>query len=213
MEKDDDSSVEFAPITQRTLTVEDEREIQNLTEIASSRLGRTISSSAKRDDPRLDPSSPKFDHYRWAQHVLGQMHEEGIEVPEQGVVFKDLSISGSGSALQYQETLTSSLTVPFRALTRKLTGHAAPPRRILQSFDGLLQGGELLLVLGRPGSGCTTFLKTITGFLGGLTMDPKSTLHYEGISFEDMIKYHRGEVAYNKEVCISPGLNTSSIIL
>ncbi|KAJ5640919.1 hypothetical protein N7528_000544 [Penicillium herquei] len=201
--KDDDSndsSVEFEPITNRTRTIEDEREIEQLTRIASSKLGHSISASAARDDPRLDPTSPEFDHYRWAQSILGQMHEEGIEVPRQGVVFKDLSISGSGSALQYQETLTSALTVPFRAATRALSGQSSPPRRILQSFDGLLQSGELLLVLGRPGSGCTTFLKTITGHLGGLTMDPKSTIHFEGISFEDMIKLHRGQVTYNKEV-------------
>ncbi|KAJ5702740.1 hypothetical protein N7488_010288 [Penicillium malachiteum] len=201
--KDDDSndsSVEFEPITNRTRTIEDEREIEQLTRIASSKLGHTISASAAKDDPRLDPTSPEFDHYRWAQSILGQMHEEGIEVPRQGVVFKDLSISGSGSALQYQETLTSALTVPFRAATRAFSGQSSPPRRILQSFDGLLQSGELLLVLGRPGSGCTTFLKTITGHLGGLTMDPKSTIHFEGISFEDMIKFHRGQVTYNKEV-------------
>ncbi|KAJ5280660.1 hypothetical protein N7478_006032 [Penicillium angulare] len=197
----DDSSIEFMPITQRTATIiEDEREIQQLANIASSKLGRTLSASASKGDPRLDPSSPDFDHYRWAQTVLGQMHEEGIEAPQQGIVFKDLSISGSGAAIQYQETVTSSITVPFRAATRAATGRSVPPRRILQSFDGLLQSGELLLVLGRPGSGCTTFLKTITGHLGGLTMDPNSTIHYQGISFEDMIKYHRGEVAYNKEV-------------
>lgn len=207
MEKDhDDSDVEFAPITTKTPTVEEEREyetINQLNRIASSKLGRAVSAlsaGSKKNDPRLDPKSPEFDHYRWAQTVLDQMHEEGIGAPQQSVVFKDLSISGSGAAIQYQETLTSVLAVPFRSAVRALTGHRSQPRRILQSFDGLLEAGELLLVLGRPGSGCTTFLKTITGHLGGLTMDPNSTIHYEGISFEDMIKHHRGEVAYNKEV-------------
>ncbi|KAJ5540354.1 hypothetical protein N7513_008686 [Penicillium frequentans] len=207
MEKDrDDSDVEFAPITTKTPTVEEEREfetINQLNRIASSKLGRAVSAlsaGSKKNDPRLDPTSPEFDHYRWAQTVLDQMHEEGIEAPQQSVVFKDLSISGNGEAIQYQETLTSVLAVPFRSAVRFLTGHRSQPRRILRSFDGLLEAGELLLVLGRPGSGCTTFLKTITGHLGGLTMDPNSTIHYEGISFEDMIKHHRGEVAYNKEV-------------
>ncbi|KAJ6093557.1 hypothetical protein N7486_008846 [Penicillium sp. IBT 16267x] len=207
MEKDpDDSDVEFAPITTRTPRVEEEREhetINELNRIASSKLGRAVSAlsaSSKKNDPRLDPTSPEFDHYRWAQTVLDQMHEEGIDAPQQSVVFKDLSISGSGAAIQYQETLTSVLAVPFRSAIRALSGHRPQSRRILQSFDGLLQAGELLLVLGRPGSGCTTFLKTITGHLGGLTMDPNSTIHYEGISFEDMIKNHRGEVAYNREV-------------
>jgi energy-coupling factor transporter ATP-binding protein EcfA2 len=32
---------------------------------------------------------------------------------------------------------------------------------ILRDFDGLVKSGEMLVVLGRPGSGCSTFLKTI----------------------------------------------------
>lgn len=198
MEKDDGEN--FAPITERSLTAGDDQDQESLSRIASSKLGRALSASANQRDPRLDPSSPKFDHHLWAQTVLGQVHEAGIDIPHQGVVFSNLSISGSGAALQYQETLISSLAVPFRLIARALSGRTSTPRRILHSFDGLLEGGELLLVLGRPGSGCTTFLKTITGHLGGLTIAPESTVHYEGIEFEEMLKHHRGEVAYNKEV-------------
>lgn len=205
MVSDKDSEVEFAPITERTqtaMTAIDEREIESLGRIASSRLGQALSATATHDkkDPRLDPGNPEFDHHRWAQNLLSQVHEAGIDIPDQGVVFSDLSISGSGASLQFQETLTSSLTVPFRLAARALSGQRSQPRRILHSFDGLLQGGELLLVLGRPGSGCTTFLKTLCGHLGGLTMDPNSKIHFEGIDYNDMLKYHRGEVAYNKEV-------------
>lgn len=201
---DKDEELEFAPITNRVPTLVEERELESLSRIASSKLGQALSASASRkeaNDPRLDPNSPQFDHHRWAQTVLGQVQEAGIDIPHQGVVFSNLSMSGSGAAVQYQNTLLSSLGVPFRAAARALSGkNRSPPRQILHSFDGLLQGGELLLVLGRPGSGCTTFLKTITGHLGGLTMDPSSRIHYEGVDYNQMIKHHRGEVAYNKEV-------------
>jgi ABC-type multidrug transport system ATPase subunit len=202
MEKDYDEP-EFAPITGRVGTVLEEREQETLTRIASSKLGQQLSRSASKKEgvaPHLDPTNPQFDHGRWAQMVLDQANHAGIDIPHQGVVFSNLCVSGSGSALQYQETLTSSLKVPFRAATRALTGRTSPSRQILRGFDGLLQGGELLLVLGRPGSGCTTFLKTICGHLGGLTLEPESTLHYKGVAFDHMIKHHRGEVAYNKEV-------------
>jgi ATP-binding cassette, subfamily G (WHITE), member 2, PDR len=205
MEKDD-SDLEFAPIAHRTATIDQELDLEahdQITRIASSKLGKAVSAlsrSASKNDPRLDPTSPEFDHYRWAQTVLEHMHEQGLDPPRQGIVFRDLSVSGSGAALQYQETLVSSLTVPFRSATRALTGSHPPQRRILQNFDGLLESGELLLVLGRPGSGCTTFLKTVTGHMGGLAMDPNSTIHYQGISYKEMIEHYRGEVAYNKEV-------------
>ncbi|CAI7616198.1 unnamed protein product [Penicillium manginii] len=205
MDSDKDSEVEFAPITERSqtnMTAVDEREIETLGRIASSRLGQALSATATNDkkDPRLDPENPQFDHNRWAQNLLIKVHEAGIDIPDQGIVFSDLSISGSGAALQFQETLLSSLTVPFRNAARAFSGQKSQPRRILHSFDGLLKGGELLLVLGRPGSGCTTFLKSLCGHLGGLTMDPNSKIHFEGIDYNDMLKYHRGEVAYNKEV-------------
>ncbi|KAJ5104205.1 hypothetical protein N7532_004734 [Penicillium argentinense] len=205
MDSDKDSKMDFAPITERTQTVMtaiEEREIESIGRIASSHLGQALSATITHGekDPRLDPDDPRFDHRRWAQNVVNQVHEAGIDIPDQGVVFSDLSIYGSGSALQFQETLISSLAVPFRLATRALSGQKSPPRRILHNFDGLLQGGELLLVLGRPGSGCTTFLKTLCGHLGGLTMESESKIHFEGIDYKDMIKYHRGEVAYNKEV-------------
>jgi hypothetical protein len=176
MEKEYDEP-EFAPITGRVPTVLEEQEQEALTRIASSKLGLQLSATAsgKTLQPHLDPSSPHFDHQRWAQMVLNQVNESGIDIPHQGVVFSNLCISGSGSALQYQETLTSSLRVPFRAAVRGLTGRAPPPREILHSFDGLLQGGELLLVLGRPGSGCTTFLKTITGHFFTMRVSTSTT--------------------------------------
>jgi ABC-type multidrug transport system ATPase subunit len=38
----------------------------------------------------------------------------------------------------------------------------------------------MLVVLGRPGSGCSTFLKTICGELNGLELDSKSLIDYNG---------------------------------
>ncbi|OOO06490.1 ABC-2 type transporter [Aspergillus oryzae] len=187
--------------TSSSVSSDEEQERQSLSRIASSRLGQVLSATHAKNEPQLDPNSPEFDHRRWAQFVLRRMHECGIEPPQQGVVFKDLQVSGSGSALQYQETVLSTFAIPFRTAARAIAGQKRMPRRqILRGFDGLLEGGELLLVLGRPGSGCSTLLKTICGRMGGLTLEPESTIHYNGVGYEDMIKHHRGEIAYNKEV-------------
>jgi ATP-binding cassette subfamily G (WHITE) protein 2 (PDR) len=37
--------------------------------------------------------------------------------------------------------------------------------------------------LGRPGSGCSTFLKAISGDLYGLSLDPGSVINYNGEKF------------------------------
>lgn len=75
--------------------------------------------------------------------------------------------------------------------------------QILREFDGLVKSGELLVVLGRPGrcvgsagmlwpeanslsSGCSTFLKTISGETHGFFVDEESDIQYSGISPETM---------------------------
>jgi ATP-binding cassette, subfamily G (WHITE), member 2, PDR len=186
------------------------RELEALTRIATDLQSKAISvlgipnasdDESKDDDPRLDPTNQEFEHYRWAQKALMALSRSGITLERQGVVFSNLCVSGSGPSLQFQETVVSSLTIPFRlAAAAILTHRPTARRRILRNFDGLLQSGELLLVLGRPGSGCSTFLKTLCGHLEGLTLERESTIHYQGISFEQMTKQYRGEVAYNQEV-------------
>lgn len=55
-----------------------------------------------------------------------------------------------------------------------------PEKTILNEFDGVLKSGELLVVLGRPGSGCSTLLKTLMGELRGLDVKPQSEINYNG---------------------------------
>jgi ABC-type multidrug transport system ATPase subunit len=59
---------------------------------------------------------------------------------------------------------------------------------ILNSFDGVLEAGEMLVVLGPPGSGCSTLLKTIAGEMNGIYLDEKAEVNYRG---ESLIRYVR----------------------
>lgn len=54
--------------------------------------------------------------------------------------------------------------------------------RILQDFDGLVMPGEMLLVLGRPGSGCSTLLKTLAGDTHGFRINDERSINYQGMS-------------------------------
>ena len=66
--------------------------------------------------------------------------------------------------------------------------------------DGLLLPGEQLCVLGPPGSGCTTLLKTIAGETYGFNVSPESYLNYQGITSKKMSSAYRGEAIYTAEV-------------
>ena len=53
-------------------------------------------------------------------------------------------------------------------------------------------------MLGRPGSGCSTFLKTIANNRGGY-LSVSGNVHYGSIPASEMEKRYRGEVVYNQE--------------
>lgn len=67
-------------------------------------------------------------------------------------------------------------------LFNKITGKGKRKIQILRDFEGLIRSGELLVVLGKPGSGCSTLLKTISGETDGFFIDSKSNINYQGIS-------------------------------
>lgn len=56
----------------------------------------------------------------------------------------------------------------------------------------------MLLVLGRPGSGCSTFLKAVANKRGGFA-GVEGEVSYGGIPAKEQAKHYRGEVNYNEE--------------
>jgi hypothetical protein len=163
---------------------------------------RTLSklASIPHDDPALNPQSPSFDLVTWVKWCMKSLIAEGHQIQRTGIVFKCLSVSGSGSALQLQNTVASILLAPLR-IGELFSFRKKEHKQILRNFNGVLNSGELLIVLGRPGSGCSTLLKSMTGQLHGLQLDEKSTIHYDGIPQVKMIKEFKGEAIYNQEVC------------
>ena len=77
-------------------------------------------------------------------------------------------------------------------------GAQGEKRDLIHDFSGVVRDGEMLLVLGRPGSGCSTFLKAITNKRESFA-DVEGEVHYGGIHAEEQKKNYRGEVNYNEE--------------
>lgn len=149
-------------------------------------------------DPRLDPENEGFDFRFWASTFLQLLREDGIQRANVGFCFRSLTVSGMGSSLALQPTVAS----PWLALARLpmlLSNRKHEAKTILQNLNGSVNSGEMLLVLGRPGSGCTTFLKSVTGQLHGLTKSPDSFIKYDGIPQDVFVKNFKGRAVYNQE--------------
>ncbi|KAL3477459.1 ABC transporter Cdr4 [Aspergillus californicus] len=148
----------------------------------------------------LNPNSPNFSPKQWMKVLLAIRSRDKERYPDRtaGVALKNLSVHGYGSPTDYQKDVLNSL-LEAGTLIRKLMGMKMQRIQILREFDGLVKSGEMLLVLGRPGSGCTTFLKTISGEMNGIEMSEDSMLNYQGIPAKEMQKYFRGEALYNAE--------------
>lgn len=173
----------------RTKSISDTSDLERSDTLAGVEIG----------DPVLDPSSPEFDIYKWVRMFMRLLQEGDIKSRRAGFTFRNLNVSGSGNALQLQRNVPEPFMVPFR-LNEYVHFGKKTEKRILRNFEGTLGPGEMLIVLGRPGSGCSTFLKAICGEHHGLDIEKGSTIHYNGIPQDTMLKEFKGEVVYNQEV-------------
>lgn len=131
--------------------------------------------------PALNPQSPEFSMTDWLDTAtaLRNLSPSGSAKKKLSVCFANLTVHGSGRD-EYLRTFGNYPLAPFNAFRKRASHYKRP--RILHSIDGIVGEGEMLLVLGRPGSGCTTLLRTIAGDIHGLRVEDESALNYRGRS-------------------------------
>ena len=132
-------------------------------------------------DSPLNPHSLSFSGREWAKAVVELVLQDGASFRSAGVCFQNLNVHGFGAATDYQKDVGNVWLSAASALSG-LVGSNRQRINILRHFDGLVCQGEMLVVLGPPGSGCSTFLKTIAGEMNGLFVDDGSYFNYQGKS-------------------------------
>jgi ABC-type multidrug transport system ATPase subunit/ABC-type multidrug transport system permease subunit len=168
-----------------------------------SRRKTNASTPAEKDDENED--NEELD--RLMSRIFGQKRQEQSEEEKtrhSGVIFRGLTVRGVGLGSSLQPTVGDF----FMGLPRKLgklftqgpkAALAKPPvRDLISNFDGCVRPGELLLVLGRPGAGCSTFLKTFCNQRAGFE-SIEGDVTYGGTDAGTMAKDFRGEIIYNPE--------------
>lgn len=151
------------------------------------------------DESALNPSSPNFSARDWAKAIADLVQGEGQGFRSAGVCFQHLNVHGYGEASDYQKDV-GNVWLSLGSSIGRLLGGKSTRIDILRNFDGVVHKGEMLVVLGPPGSGCSTTLKTIAGELNGIHVDENSYFNYQGMTAKEMHSHHRGEAIYTAEI-------------
>jgi ATP-binding cassette subfamily G (WHITE) protein 2 (SNQ2) len=133
--------------------------------------------------------------------------EGGESTKKVGVTYKNLTVKGVGAQATFTRTLPEAILGTFgpdlyhlvcRFVPSLKFGKPPPTRDLIHDFTGAVRDGEMMLVLGRPGAGCSTFLKVIANQRDSFA-GVEGEVQYGGISAEEQRKRYRGEVNYNPE--------------
>ncbi|KAJ4152410.1 Multidrug resistance protein [Fusarium falciforme] len=153
-------------------------------------------------EPSLDPQSPEFNARKWAKAFfqLRSSSVEGIKPRTVGIAFRDLSVHGFGTATDYQKTVGNIILEGVTYFKKVVLRQKQQRIDILRGLEGVVRSGEMLAVLGPPGSGCSTLLRTIAGDTHGFYINDESIINYQGIRPNQMASRFRGEAIYTAEV-------------
>ncbi|CAH0015952.1 unnamed protein product [Clonostachys rhizophaga] len=117
-----------------------------------------------------------------------------------GLAYWDLDCHGFVSSTKYQHDFASyALAIP-RLVWSFFSHDPGRKVQILKDFEGLVRPGEMLLVLGRPGSGCSTLLKALAGETHGFHLEDANKLNFGGFRYRQMGKDLKDERIYLAEL-------------
>ncbi|KAJ2903503.1 ZEB2-regulated ABC transporter 1 [Zalerion maritima] len=170
------------------------------------------------EDSPLNPASDNFSARAWARAAMNLMRDSNAEQRTSAVCFQNLNVYGFGVATDFQKSV-GNVWLEGVGAVKSMFGMGSEQRiDILRNFDGLVRNGEMLVVLGPPGSGCSTFLKTVAGETNGIYVGEGSYFNYQGMTAKEMHTNHRGEAIYTAEtdvhfpqLCVGDTLTFASL--
>ncbi|KAJ2991707.1 hypothetical protein NUW58_g2420 [Xylaria curta] len=180
-----------------------QREISGLSRASrvSSRRANDPEKGIKGEATGSETSGEEFDLEQVLRGDLAAEREAGIKPKHIGVYWDGLTVKGMGGITNYVQTFPDAFVnfVDYWTPLMNLLGQGKKgiEATLLDNFKGVVNPGEMVLVLGRPGSGCTTFLKSIANQRWGYT-DVAGEVLYGPFTHKEFKEY-RGEAVYNQE--------------
>jgi len=203
--------VYHAPVNRKSLPINllDPEGVDHVSRSIQEEARKHTHEPTMKDDIEAPPPKPpssadpfdenaRFDLGAFLKYQNEVLRERNHELPSMGLAFQDLNVTGYGSGAKLNTSVGSMMLTPlhFVPLLREMIKPHV--KHILNGVTGCVKPGEMLLVLGRPGSGCTTLLKSLASYRDGYrTIDGK--VSYEGFDHKAIDNVLRGEVVYAPE--------------
>lgn len=135
----------------------------------------------------------------WAMLAQVQQQNErdlasGFKRKELGVTWQNLNVNVISAEAAVNENVLSQFNIPQHI---KESRNKPPLRTILHDSHGCVKPGEMLLVLGRPGSGCTTLLNMLSNHRAGYK-SVEGEIRFGSLTAEEAHDY-RGQIVMNTE--------------
>jgi ATP-binding cassette, subfamily G (WHITE), member 2, SNQ2 len=131
---------------------------------------------------------------------------ESVGIKHVGLSFEALSLSVPQTDVSTTKTLPRAILNTFGVdqfnfllkclRSSGVVSDTTETSNLLTNFTGLVKPGEMLLVLGQPGSGCSTFLRTAAN---QSTLTLSGDLRFANIPANEFRKLHRRETIYLPE--------------
>lgn len=161
----------------------------DLTRVKSN--GSVIGYRAVRTKSTVSNKPPAWQMTSRVQHHYDHSQQNGRKL---GVTWSGLTVEALSADATVNENFTSQFNIPAKI---KASRGPRPMKRILDNTHGCVKPGEMLLVLGRPGSGCTTLLKLLANRRHGFA-SISGDVHYGSMTHKEAEQY-RGQIVMNTE--------------
>ncbi|SCU78069.1 LAFA_0A04742g1_1 [Lachancea sp. 'fantastica'] len=161
-------------------------------------LARTLSNHRVRDGP-LEIDLDNFDAKQIIGSFVRDSQDQGIHLRKAGVIAENFTVIGEDCSAAEAPTFEDILLLPRTIFRGIRAAKNTKTRAIVTNANVLAKPGEMVLVLGRPGAGCSSFLKTISGETSKFKK-VEGSISYDGISQKEMMRKYKADVVYNGEV-------------
>lgn len=162
-------------------------------------LARSLSRRNTKDGFQ-DAQSEHFDAENILSRFVNSAADQGIHFRSTGVILEDVGAEGDDESALEGATFGNILCLPLTIYKGIRAKKNRKMRNILRNVNLLANPGEMVLVLGRPGAGCSSLLKTTAGVIDQFSGGTSGSVSYDGIPQEEMMKHFKADVIYNGEL-------------